>query len=67
MLATTIGRFCRDESGATAIEYALLGTILGVALAATFTILGDTVLALFGVGTGGASDTIGNQIKLIPQ
>lgn len=66
MTAILIRSFLRDDRGATAIEYALLATIMGVALAATFALLGDTVVTLFGVGTGGASDTIGAQIQLLP-
>jgi pilus assembly protein Flp/PilA len=36
-------RFLRDESGATAIEYALLSAILGVALIAAISKLGGNL------------------------
>lgn len=51
-------RFVTDERGGTAIEYALLGTIIAVALAATFTLVGENVAAVFGVGTGGPGDVM---------
>ena len=38
-----IGRFCADESGATAIEYAMIAAGIGAALAATITGLGSSV------------------------
>jgi Flp pilus assembly pilin Flp len=51
-------KFLRCESGATAMEYALLATIVAVGLAATFAILGDTVLSLFSSGTGTPGEAI---------
>ncbi|HYD87639.1 MAG TPA: Flp family type IVb pilin [Vitreimonas sp.] len=42
-----IKRFCRDESGATAIEYALLGALLSLAVIASVTMLGDELRDLF--------------------
>jgi Flp pilus assembly pilin Flp len=51
-------RFILDQSAATAIEYALLGTIIAVGLAATFALLGDSVLDVFSIGTGGPGDAI---------
>jgi Flp pilus assembly pilin Flp len=53
MQAQILGRFLRNESGATAIEYALLGTVIAVALAATFALFGDAVANLFGAGGTG--------------
>ena len=58
MLTTLITRFLRDTSAATAIEYALLGTLIAVALAATFALAGDMIGAMFGFGTGGPTDII---------
>lgn len=58
MLAQILRRFGADESGATAIEYALLGTLIAVALVATFTVVGDSVGNLFGTGAGGSAETI---------
>ena len=53
MLAGALGRFVRDESGATAMEYALLGTLVAVALAATFAAFGDALVTLFSAGGAG--------------
>ena len=47
MLRAKIGSFFRDESGATAIEYALLGTLIAVVIAATFALLGTNLESLF--------------------
>lgn len=57
-LTRLITRFLRDDSAATAIEYALLGTLIAVALAATFAAAGDMIIAMFGFGTGGPTDII---------
>jgi len=48
-----IKRFCRDENGATAIEYALLGALLSLAVIASVTLLGGALRDLF---TGMAAD-----------
>jgi pilus assembly protein Flp/PilA len=40
-------RFVRDESGATAIEYAMIASGVGVAIAATVVNLGSSVKGLF--------------------
>ena len=40
-------RFCADESGATAIEYAMLASGVGVAISAAVYTLGDRVKDLF--------------------
>jgi pilus assembly protein Flp/PilA len=40
-------RFCADESGATAIEYAMIASGVGVAIAATVFLLGGGVKNLF--------------------
>ena len=42
-----LARFCTDESGATAIEYAMVGPGIGAILAATVYGLGGTVKELF--------------------
>ncbi|UYN98468.1 MAG: Flp family type IVb pilin [Devosia sp.] len=58
-------RFGRDESGATAIEYGLLAAMIAVALIASFTVLGNTIIDLFGVGAGGAADVIETQLDTL--
>ena len=36
-----------DTSGATAIEYALIASVVSIVIAATVLLLGDQILALF--------------------
>ncbi len=62
MLAQTFRRFVCDQSGATAIEYALIAMVVAVALVSSFTIFGDALGNLFGGGTGGAREAITSQI-----
>jgi pilus assembly protein Flp/PilA len=45
--ATLVSRFLRDQSGATAIEYAMIASGVGVTIAAAVTGLGTTVKTLF--------------------
>jgi Flp pilus assembly pilin Flp len=42
-----VERFCSDETGATAIEYAMIASGVGAFLAATVYLLGNQVKALF--------------------
>jgi pilus assembly protein Flp/PilA len=46
-IAVTLRRFMRDESGATAIEYAMIASGIGVAIATTIVSLGSTVKGLY--------------------
>ena len=46
-IAAPVSRFLHDESGATAIEYAILASGVAVAIAAAVTSLGSNVKALF--------------------
>ena len=46
-LSAALTRFVRDESGATAIEYAIIASGVAVAIAATVTSLGSGVNGLF--------------------
>lgn len=55
MLTQTLKRFASDQSGATAIEYALLATIIAIGLVATFTVVGDSMANMFGSGSDGAA------------
>ena len=44
---------CTDrESGATAVEYGLMVSLIAVAISGTVTILGTTLSGLFGTVTG---------------
>jgi pilus assembly protein Flp/PilA len=55
-MKTLVVRFAKDESGATAIEYGLIATLIGVAIIAGATALGTALNTLFsGLGT-----TVGN-------
>jgi len=45
--AQTVARFAADESGATAIEYAMIASGVGAAVAATVYSLGSQVKTLF--------------------
>jgi len=42
-----VRRFLRDESGATAIEYAMIASGIAVAIAATIVSLGSSVKGLY--------------------
>ena len=44
---TMLSRFAKDESGATAIEYGLIATLIGVAIIAAATTLGTKLNAIF--------------------
>ena len=52
-MGSLLSRFWHDEAGATAIEYGLLAALIAVALIASFTILGNTIVNLFGAGGAG--------------
>jgi len=51
-MQTLISRFAKDESGATAIEYGLIATLIGVAIILGATALGSKLNAVFnGIST----------------
>lgn len=52
--------FLKDESGATAMEYGLLATVLGIGLIVMFTLFGDNLRALFGTSETGVGDKFGD-------
>jgi pilus assembly protein Flp/PilA len=45
---STLTRFCRDESGATAIEYGLIATIMAVGLIAALSSMKNEIGNMFG-------------------
>jgi pilus assembly protein Flp/PilA len=47
VLYNQLQRFAADESGATAIEYALIGVLIAVAIIGSMTLAGDGVADLF--------------------
>ena len=70
MLNRIIGKFIKDDSGATAIEYGLIAALVSVAAIAALTSLGGSLTNIFTVvdnalvtaatsasGTGGTSPT----------
>jgi pilus assembly protein Flp/PilA len=48
-----LARFVKDESGATAIEYGLLASLIALAIIAAVTLLGNRLSAIFS-GIAGA-------------
>ncbi len=44
---TTVNRFIHEESGATALEYALIAAFIGIAIIASVTALGDKLSAKY--------------------
>jgi pilus assembly protein Flp/PilA len=46
-MRTSIARFVKDESGATAIEYALIADGISVAIITIVTTLGTTLTGIF--------------------
>jgi pilus assembly protein Flp/PilA len=44
---STIRRFLKDESGATAIEYGLIAALVSVAIIATLTLVGNALNQTF--------------------
>lgn len=54
-MKTLLARFAKNESGATAIEYGLIATLIGVAIIAGATALGGALNGTF----QGISDDLG--------
>lgn len=48
MLKTYMNRFASDESGATAIEYGLIASLIAVAIIGAVTTMGSKLSATFG-------------------
>ena len=46
-MITTLRRFVRDESGATAIEYGLIAALVSVAAIAALTAMGTSLETMF--------------------
>lgn len=44
---TLLARFLRDENGATAIEYSLIGGLIGIVIVAGVTVIGTKLNAKF--------------------
>ena len=50
-----VKRFLADQSGSTAVEYALIGTLIAVVCYAAFAGFGSGLQNLFGANGGGAA------------
>lgn len=61
MQARSLKMFLADESGATAIEYALIATLIAIALLGSFAIMGNALVNLMDDGAGGAANVIQKQ------
>ena len=53
-------RFWRDESGAPAMEYAIVAAMIAIACYAAFTALGGGLQNIFGDGSTGAAPVLEN-------
>jgi pilus assembly protein Flp/PilA len=51
-LRRLLTNFVRDESGVTAIEYALIAALISVAAIGVFTLVGTSMSTLFGTIAG---------------
>lgn len=58
----TFSRFIADESGATAIEYALIGTLISVTIIVSAGAIGNAVNNLFAV-SGNKVNTVSNGLN----
>ena len=52
VMANFFSRFIKDESGATAIEYGLIASLISVAAIVAFTTVGSKLSATFGYVAG---------------
>jgi pilus assembly protein Flp/PilA len=60
-MMTLIKRFCKDEDGATMVEYALMVALVGLAAAAGVVILGNGLSTMFSnIGTEVSTATVPN-------
>lgn len=53
MPTLTPRNFLPDESGATAVEYGLIGALVAVAAVAAFAAIGEELVAIFGITEAG--------------
>ena len=51
-MTTIFSRFVKDESGATAIEYGLIASLIAIAVIAAFTSVGSKLSATFNYVAG---------------
>ena len=60
IMATTLARFCDDNSGATAIEYGLIGALISIAIIAAATQIGTDLGALYGAVATAVNTVVAN-------
>ncbi len=53
-----IEAFCRGEDATTAIEYAFIAGLIAIAAFATLATLGDTIQTMYGLISGGVSNSV---------
>lgn len=63
MTGSLFGRLLADESGATAVEYALITSMVSMAALGAFDALGEAVAALF-EDVADALETVAQKVRL---
>lgn len=66
-ICVAVRRFGADESGATAIEYGLIASMLAIALIVSFLALGGGLQNLFGTSSTGAGGAMENGALVVAQ
>ncbi len=51
-MTATVVRFLRDRSGSAALEYAIIGSVISIAIVAAATTLGTQLNSMIGAITG---------------
>ena len=59
-MRAALSAFLRNDDGATAIEYALIGMLVAVAIVSGLTLVSDSLENIFGLGTGSPASVINN-------
>jgi pilus assembly protein Flp/PilA len=59
-LGLSMGKFWADESGATALEYGLIATLIGMGLVVAFGMLSNEIDGLFNYVLNTAGEAIAN-------
>ena len=53
-----ISRFVKEDSGATAIEYALIAALVSVAAVGALTVMGQTLNTMFGAASSALNTAV---------
>ena len=62
----SINDFCRDESGATAIEYGLIAALVSVAAIAALEQMGTSLVSIFGKVSSELQDAVSGSTPPTP-